>query len=108
MNTLKISSALTIAALAAATIVAVPSKAAADDRSDCQRRVEKAQDHYRKEIHEHGKHSRQADNARAMLNETWDRCWSSTHAWYDPHRHEWRTDRDWDHNYDWDHDGDDR
>ena len=69
--------------------------------------IQKAEDHYRKESHEHGKHSRQANNARAKLNETWDRCWSSTHAWYDPHRHEWRTDRDWDHNYDWDHDRDD-
>ena len=104
----KISSVLTVGALAAATVVGVSSKAAADDRSDCQRRVEKAEDHYRKESHEHGKHSRQANNARAKLNETWDRCWSSTHAWYDPHRHEWRTDRDWDHNYDWDHDRDDR
>ena len=69
MNTLKISSALTIAALAAATFVAVPSKASADDRSSCQRRVEKAQEHYRKESHEHGKHSHQADNARAKLNQ---------------------------------------
>ena len=108
MNMLKISSALTIAVLAAASFVAVPPRASADDRSDCQRRVEKAQDHYRKERHEHGKHSRQAENARAKLNATWDRCWSTSHAWYDPRRHEWRTDRDWDHNYDWDHDGDDR
>src|SRR6476620_1280618 len=108
MNRLKISSALTIAALAAATVVAAPSRASADDRSGCQRRVEKAQDHYRKEIHEHGKHSRQADNAKAKLNEAWNRCWNETHGWYDPHRHVWRTERDWDHNYDCDHDRDDR
>jgi hypothetical protein len=83
---IKIPSVLTVAALAAACAVAVPSKAAADDRTDCQKRVEKAQDHYRHEAHEHGKHSRQAQNARAKLNETWDRCWSATHSWYDPHR----------------------
>src|SRR6266496_5367027 len=76
----ELSSVLTIAALAAAGVMTVPSRASADDRSDCQRRVEKAQDHYRKEAHEHGKHSRQADNARAKLNETWDRCWSTAHA----------------------------
>ena len=106
MNMIKVSSALTIGALAAACFVAAPTKASADRRSDCQRRVEKAQEHFRKEAHEHGKHSRQADNARAKLNEAWDRCWSESHVWYDPHRHEWRTDRDWDRNYDWDHDDD--
>lgn len=105
---IKIPSVLTVAALAAACVVAVPSKAAADDRTDCQKKVEKAQDHYRHEAHEHGKHSRQAQSARAKLNETWDRCWSTTHSWYDPDRHQWRTDRDWDRNYDWDHDRDDR
>jgi len=103
---IKVPSILTVAALAAACVVAVPPKASADDRSDCQKKVEKAQDHYRHEAHEHGKHSRQAQDARAKLNETWDRCWTGTHAWYDPHRHEWRTDRDWDRNYDWDHDND--
>ena len=108
MTKRRISSVLTIAALAAATVVSMPPRAAADERSDCQRRVEKAQEHYRKEAHEHGKRSRQAENARAKLNEAWDRCWSQAHSWYDPQRHEWRTDRDWDHNYDWDHDGDDR
>ena len=106
MNRVKISSALTIAALAGASILAVPPRASADERSDCQRRVEKAQDHYRKEVHEHGKHSRQAQEARGKMNEAWDRCWTGAHVWYDPHRHEWRTERDWDHNYDWDHDRD--
>jgi hypothetical protein len=100
-----ISGLLTVA-LAAGSIVTAPPRARADQHGDCQRRVEKAEDHYRKESHEHGKHSRQAQEARTKLNETWDRCWSTTHAWYDPHRHEWRTDRDWDRNYDWDRDGD--
>ena len=107
MNNLKLSSLVATGALAAACMLA-PSRAAADSRSQCQRRVENAQEHYRHEVHEHGRHSRQAENARARLNQTWDRCWSTSHAWYDPHRHEWRTERDWDHNYDWDHDRDDR
>ena len=106
MHKWKLSSVLTASALAAVCFVAVPPKASADERSECQRRVEKARDHYRKEAHEHGKHSRQAENARAKLAEAWDRCWGEVHSWYDPDRHEWRTDRDWDRHYDWDHDGD--
>jgi hypothetical protein len=62
---IKIPSILTVAALAAACVVAVPQKASADERGDCQKKVEKAQDHYRHEAHEHGKHSRQAQEARA-------------------------------------------
>lgn len=91
-------------ALLAALIVSQPIKASADERTRCRSRVEKAEDHYRHEAHEHGKRSRQAERAKAKLNAEWDRCWNSAHAWYDPHRHEWRTDRDWDHNYDWDRD----
>jgi hypothetical protein len=94
--------------VATALLIALPVKASADDRSRCQHRVEKAQEHYRHEAHEHGKRSRQARDARARLNAEWDRCWNEAHGWYDPQRHEWRTDRDWDRNYDWDHDRDDR
>jgi hypothetical protein len=93
---------------AVVAIGATPNVAADDHRTECQKKVEKAQDHFRHEVHEHGKHSRQAENARAKLNAEWDRCWTLAHGWYDPHRHEWRTDRDWDRNYDWDHDRDDR
>jgi hypothetical protein len=99
------SSAAALAIAAAMTVAVVP-KASADSRTDCQRRVEKLQEHYRHEAREHGRHSRQAEQAREKLNAQWDRCWNEAHGWYDPHRHEWRTDRDWDRNYDWDHDGD--
>jgi hypothetical protein len=108
MNRLKLSSTVAAVAVAGAMLAAAPSKASADSRSNCQHRVEKAQQRYRHEAHEHGRHSRQAEEAKARLNNTWDRCWNEAHAWYDPNRHEWRTDPDWDRNYDWDHDRDDR
>jgi hypothetical protein len=108
MDSLKISGVLTALALGAALFMAAPPKAAADRRSNCQHRVDKAEQHYRHEAREHGRHSRQAEDAKSRLNAAWDRCWNETHSWYDPNRHEWRTDRDWDRNYDWDHDRDDR
>jgi hypothetical protein len=102
----------TLAALALGTALILTTTPAAradrDYRTRCQQRVEKAQERYRHEVHDHGKHSRQAENARAKMNAEWDRCWTEAHGWYDPNRHEWRTDRDWDRNYDWDHDRDDR
>ena len=93
-------------AVGAALLLTLPVKASADDHSGCQHRVEKAQERYRHEVHEHGRHSRQADDAKAKLNAVWERCWNEERGWYDPQRHEWHTDRDWDRNYDWDHDGD--
>jgi hypothetical protein len=107
MNRLKLSSTVAAVAIAAALFVTAPSKASADSRSHCQQRVEKAEQHYRHELREHGRHSRQAEDAKARLNNTWEHCWNEAHGWYDPHRREWRTDRDWDRNYDWDHDRDD-
>jgi len=110
MNRLKVSDTIAAVALGAALLFTNLPKASADQRSRCQHKVEKAQEHYQHERHEHGKHSPQAEEAKAKLNETWDRCWNEAHGWYDPQRHEWRTDRDWDRNYDWDrdHDRDDR
>jgi hypothetical protein len=109
MKHLKFGNAIAALGLGAALLFATTPKASADNdhgRGRCQHQVEKAQDKYRHEVHEHGKHSHQAEQARARLNSTWDRCWNSAHGWYDPNRREWRTDRDWDHNYDWDHDRD--
>lgn len=96
-------------AIGGALLVSQARPAFADDdhgRSRCQRSVERAEDHYRHEAREHGRHSRQAEDAKAKLSNEWDRCYSETHAWYDPHRREWRNDRDWDRNYDWDDDHD--
>ena len=60
----------------------------------------------RHELREHGKHRAKADEARGKLKEQFEKCWTNDHAWYDPDRQEWRTDRDWDHHYDWDRDHD--
>ncbi len=89
-------------------LTAVPRATADDDdaRNRCQQRTEKAEHHYRQEVREHGRDSRQADKAKAQLNQVWDRCYTDAHGWYDPQRREWRTDRDWDRNFDWDHDHD--
>ena len=107
MDGLKFGTAICTFVLGAALMIATTPKASADDgRSRCQHKVEKAEEHFRHEVREHGKHSHQAEEAKAKLNAEWDRCWTEAHAWYDPHRHEWRTDRDWDRNYDWDRDHD--
>jgi hypothetical protein len=109
MKHLKLGNAIAALGLGTALLFTTAPKASADNdhgRGRCERQVEKAQDKYRHEVHEHGKHSRQADQARARLNATWDRCWNESHGWYDPNRREWRTDRDWDRNYDWDRDHD--
>lgn len=107
MNRVKLASAVAALAIAGAMLTS-PLKAAADSRSNCQHRVEKAQQRYHHEAREHGRDSAQAQDARARLTSEWDRCYNEVHAWYDPNRHEWRNDRDWDRNYDWDHDRDDR
>ena len=108
MKNFKLSHALASLALGATLVVATTPMARADDhgRSRCQRATERAQQKYHEEAREHGRHSPQAESARARLNSTWDRCYSETHAWYDPHTQQWRSDRDWDRNYDWDRDGD--
>ena len=108
MVRLKLLSTLTAFAVVFVLFAAAPTKASSDGRSNCQHRVDKAEQHYRQETHEHGKHSRQAEDAKSRLNAEWDRCWNETHAWYDPQRHEWHSDRDWDRNYDWDNDHDRR
>jgi hypothetical protein len=107
MNHVRIGTTLAALAMGVALTVATTPKAHADDaRNRCQHRVEKAQDHYRHEIREHGKHSQQAEDAKAKMQSEWDRCYTEAHGWYDPNHHEWRTDRDWDRNYDWDYDHD--
>ena len=103
----RLGNAIAVMALGAGLLLATAPQAAADSRSDCQRRVENARERYRHEVHEHGRHSRAAERAKSRLNSEWNRCWSRAHSWYDPDRREWRTERDWDHNYDWDRDHDD-
>jgi hypothetical protein len=109
MSGLKLSHALASLALGAALVAVTTPAVRADDnrgRNRCQQQTERAQQKYQEEAREHGRHSPQAENARARLNSIWDRCYEEVHAWYDPHSQHWRNDRDWDRNYDWDRDGD--
>ena len=71
--------------------------------SDCRRKVEKADYKLHQAIAEHGPYSRQADHWRHELTEARERCWTSSHQWWDEHGQRWRSDRD---GYDPDHDGD--
>jgi hypothetical protein len=108
MKHMRLGNALAALALGAALILAATPKVHADDgRAKCQSRVEKLNDRYRHEVRAHGRRSEQAEKAKSRLNAEWDRCYTQAHGWYDPNRHEWRTDRDWDRNYNWDN-GDDR
>lgn len=104
----KLRTLVTGLAISAALLFSTAPKASADDnsRTRCRGRVEKAEEHYRHEVSEHGKHSGKAEEAKAKMNNEWEKCWADDHSWYDPHRHEWRTDRDWDRSYDWDNDHD--
>lgn len=108
MKNFKFTGAVAALVVGGALLLTTGPRASADDdaRGRCQHRTEKAEQHYRQEVREHGRHSRQAEDAKAKLNETWDRCYSDAHGWYDPQTREWRTDRDWDRNYDWDRDHD--
>jgi hypothetical protein len=109
MKHMRLGNALAALALGGALILTTTPKAQADDgRSRCQSRVEKLNDRYRKEVREHGRRSEQAEKAKSRLNAEWNRCYTQAHGWYDPNRHEWRTDRDWDRNYNWDDDDHDR
>ena len=109
MKNMRLGNTLAVLALGGALALAAAPKAHADDgRARCQSRVEKASDHYRHEVREHGRRSEQAEKAKARLNAVWDRCYSEAHGWYDPNRREWRSDRDWDRNYQWDDDDRDR
>lgn len=111
MMKLKLGNAMAALALGGALVLASAPKAHADDhdsRAKCQRRTERANEHYRQEVREHGRHSEQAEKAKSQLNSVWDRCYTEAHGWYDPNRHEWRNDRDWDRNYNWDDDDHDR
>ncbi|HJT72343.1 MAG TPA: hypothetical protein VJ731_19240 [Terriglobales bacterium] len=107
MKHVRLGTTLAAFVLGATLTLATSPKAHADDaRSKCEKRVDKAHEHYRHEIAEHGRHSQQADDAKAKLESEWDRCYTEAHGWYDPNHREWRTDRDWDRSYDWDHDRD--
>ena len=75
--------------------VAVP-RSHADDRANCQQRIEQTEARLQQEIREHGEHSPQADNQRRALNEERERCWNEHHGWWNGSEHQWHNERDWD------------
>jgi len=96
--------ALAAAALAGYLMfIGVPSLRA--DHDDCQRRVASADHKLDDAIHHHGYQSKQAERRRHELQEARERCWNSSHRWWDEHEHRWHTERDWnDHDHDRDQD----
>ena len=92
-----------------ALVVAVP-RGHADDRANCQRRIEKTEAKFHEEVRKHGWNSRQADNRRAQLNAERERCWNQHRGWWGFQDHQWHNDRDWDRydreRYERDHDRD--
>lgn len=77
--------------------LSAPQFAHADARSRCQHHIERAQAHLDHEIHVHGEHSRQADDAWHELRAEREHCWNTFHEWWDVHDHTWHRDHDWDH-----------
>jgi hypothetical protein len=72
-----------------------PQLAHADARSRCQHRIEHAQARLDHEVHLHGAHSPQADQAWHNLRAERQSCWNAFHEWWDGHT--WHKDNDWDH-----------
>jgi len=105
MNILRTYAKLVKTLLAAATLgvllfVAAAPPAHADDRAQCQARIEKAEARLDEAIRKHGEHSDQANDRRRDLNNERERCWRESHAWYDAHAQQWHNDRDWEQNPD--------
>jgi hypothetical protein len=87
-----------VAALIAAALmwfVAAAPLAHADDRSHCQHAVEKAEANLDKAIHDHGDHSREAEDRRRDLNAERQHCWDAYHQWWNGKEHRWETERTW-------------
>src|SRR5262245_51013698 len=73
----------------------------ADHRSDCEKRIQKAEDNLYKEIRKHGEHSRQAENRRRELEQASYGCRDvAHHGYYDRYPDRYRYyDRDRDDYY---------
>jgi hypothetical protein len=80
----------------ALSLFVVAPRAQADDRDKCQHAIEKAEARLDKAIHDHGDHSRAADDRRRDLNAERERCWNENHAWWNGRDHRWETEHNWD------------
>jgi hypothetical protein len=87
--------------LAAATLsvlllfVAVP-RSRAQNRAQCQQKMEYAEARLDQAIRQHGPGSKEANNWRAGLNATREECWNKQHGWWSANDHQWHNNRDWD------------
>ena len=95
LKRLAVSGAIT-AALGGAMLVSGP-RLYAEDHSECQHKIEKAQARLDDAIRKHGERSHEAEDRRRDLNAEREHCWSKYHGWYDAQEHRWHTERDWDH-----------
>lgn len=97
---------LSLAALAAFTILPAMPRAHADD-DQCKHRISHADHRLHEAVEHHGPDSPQADHARHELREARERCWNENHKWWDEDHHRWHDQQDWDdHDHDHDHDRD--
>ena len=75
--------------------IAAP-RSQADDRAQCQQRVERAEARLNNAISKFGAKSEQANAKQRDLNTERERCWKQNHAWWGVRDHQWHTERDWD------------
>jgi hypothetical protein len=68
----------------------------ADQRSDCQHAIEKAEARLDKAVQKSGDHSREAEDRRRDLNAERERCWNANHQWWNGKEHRWETEHNWD------------
>lgn len=90
------SAAAAVMVVALSWFVAAPI-AHADDRSNCQHAVEKAESRLDNAIRHNGEHSRQAEDRRRDLNAERQRCWDAHHQWWNGKDHRWETEQNWEH-----------
>jgi len=102
--------ALTAAVFGLLLLGAGVQRAAADDRSDCQHRIAKAERNYDDALRHHGAGSHEVLDRQRDLNAERENCWNRNHSWWDGKENRWHEQRDWDrdehHDHDRDHDRD--
>ena len=75
--------------------VAVP-RSLADDRAQCQQKIEYDEAKLDQMIRKHGVGSKQANTWRQGLQVQREECWNKHHGWWSASDHQWHTERDWD------------
>lgn len=75
--------------------VAAP-RSQADDRAQCQQRIERTEARLNSAMSKYGAKSAQANARQRDLNAERERCWNQTHAWWGARDHQWHSDREWD------------